>query len=91
MIWGGRLLSPTGLFAAENADVVGQAHQPPPDLPDRRPDRAAETFPMAATASSRSISAAGQSPPRPYTLTQVVENRFAVACNEVKKRTSPSG
>ncbi|PEQ11249.1 hypothetical protein B2G71_18365 [Novosphingobium sp. PC22D] len=84
MIWGGRLLSPTGLFAAENADL------------DSAPTRRhlifltdGETAPLDlsyATYGIEPLSRRRWSPSSPLTLTQTVENRFSFACKEVRKR-----
>jgi Putative Flp pilus-assembly TadE/G-like len=84
MIWGGRLLSPTGLFAAENADEGGRAtsrHM---------------IFLTDGLTAPRDISygAYGVEPldrrrwseSSADSLTEVVEKRFGVACSEVKKR-----
>lgn len=84
MIWGGRLLSPTGLFATENADVGGTAtnrhlifltdgYTAPNEL-------SYSTYGIEPLTGRRWNSSS------PYTLTQTVENRFTVACNEVKKK-----
>jgi hypothetical protein len=85
MIWGGRLISPTGLFAAENVDTS-------PNSPTSRhliflTD--GETAPYDLSYSSYGIEpldARRWEPGSAYSLTQTVENRFAVACREVKKR-----
>lgn len=85
MIWGGRLISPTGLFAAENADVT-------PASPTRRnliflTD--GETAPLDLSYGTYGLEPIDQrrwSPKSKLTLTEVVENRFKVACDEVKKR-----
>jgi Flp pilus assembly protein TadG len=85
MIWGGRLVSPSGLFAAENADAS-------PSHPTTRhliflTD--GETAPLDLVYSSYGLEPLDQrrwSPTSPLTLQQTVENRFAVACDEVKKR-----
>jgi len=84
MIWGGRLISPTGIFAADNADVNGR--------PTKRhliflTD--GQTAPLDLTYGTYGVEPLSQrrwSPSSPYTLTQTVENRFTFACNEVKKR-----
>jgi hypothetical protein len=85
MIWGGRLISPTGLFAAENADVS-------PTSPTSRnliflTD--GETAPYDLSYSSYGIEpldgrrwTMGSS----RSLTETVEKRFSVVCGEVKKR-----
>ncbi|MFM6931248.1 MAG: Tad domain-containing protein [Novosphingobium sp.] len=84
MIWGGRLLSPTGLFAAENADVGGSAtHRHLIFLTD------GYTAPMEGSYGTYGIEPLNGrrwNSSSPYTLTQTVENRFTVACNEVKKK-----
>ncbi len=84
MIWGGRLLSPTGLFATENADVGG------------RPTNRHLIFLTDGLTAPRDIiyGAYGVEPldrrrwsaGSSLSLTQVVEKRFTVACDEVKKR-----
>ena len=85
MIWGGRLLSPTGLFASENADASST-----------RPSTRhlifltdGETAPLDISYSSYGVEPLDQRRWRPnskYTLAQTVEKRFTVACNEVKKK-----
>jgi len=84
MIWGGRLLSPTGLFASENADL------------NRTPTSRhlifltdGETAPLDLIYGSYGVeplSTRRWSPTSKYNLTETVEKRFIVACNEVKKR-----
>ncbi|MEJ2409358.1 MAG: hypothetical protein P8Y48_08465, partial [Novosphingobium sp.] len=84
MIWGGRLLSPTGIFADENADIDG--------TPTSRhliflTD--GETAPLDLSYDSYGIEPLSQrrwSPRSRFSLTQTVENRFTFACNEVKKK-----
>ncbi|MCB2073507.1 MAG: TadE/TadG family protein [Novosphingobium sp.] len=84
MIWGGRLLSPTGIFADENADLEGS--------PTRRnliflTD--GETAPRDVSYGTYGIEPLDQrrwSERSSLNLTQTVERRFTVACNEVKKR-----
>ncbi len=84
MIWGGRLLSPNGLFAAENADILGK--------PTNRhliflTDGQTEPYDIAYGAYGvEPLDRRRWSPSSSLTLTQVVEKRFTVACNEVKKR-----
>lgn len=87
MIWGGRLISPTGLFASENADS-----------PNRTTSRHmifltdGETAPRDVVYGAYGIeplvpaTEARWTQTSPLTLTQVVEKRFAVACSEVKRR-----
>lgn len=85
MIWGGRLLSPTGLFASENADTDGQ-------------NRArhmiwltdGQTEPYDLSYGVYGVDGLDRRrwnpETSPFTLTQVVENRFGVACEQVKNR-----
>lgn len=84
MIWGGRLLSPTGLFASENADAAGKAtNRHLIFLTD------GETMPNEFTYGTYGIEPLDQrrwSPSSALTQTQVIEQRFAFACQEVKKR-----
>ena len=87
MIWGGRLLSPTGIFAAENADVAGKpTNRNLIFLTDGL------TAPLDLSYGTYGIEPLDQrrwNPKNPsggLTLTNVVEKRFAVACSEVKKR-----
>ncbi|MEO5597810.1 MAG: Tad domain-containing protein [Novosphingobium sp.] len=84
MIWGGRLLSPNGLFAAENADVGSQStSRNLIFLTDGL------TMPNTLTYGAYGIEPLDQrrwSTSSTDTLTQTVESRFTVACNEVKKR-----
>ncbi len=85
MIWGGRLLSPTGIFASENADTVGQ-------------NRArhmiwltdGETQPYDLAYGVYGVDGLDRRrwdpETSPFTLPEVIENRFAVACEQVKNR-----
>lgn len=85
MIWAGRLLSPTGIFASENKDVSAS-----------RPTSRNLIFLTDGQTSSLDISygAYGVEPlerrrwssSSGYTLTQTVEKRFSFACEEVKKK-----
>jgi hypothetical protein len=85
MIWGARMISPTGLFASENADIAS-------DNPTSRhliflTD--GETAPYDLSYSSYGLEPLDRrrwEPNSPFTLTQVVENRFAFVCSELKKR-----
>lgn len=87
MIWGGRMLSPTGIFATENADAGG--------VPTSRHMiflTDGETMPLEysyATYGVEPLDRRRWDPANPkggLTLPQVVEKRFAVACDEVKKK-----
>ena len=84
MIWGGRLLSPTGLFTADNADISGKPTQRHLIfLTD------GQTAPNELSYSSYGIEGLDRrrwAPGSALTLTQVIEKRFTVACNEVKKK-----
>jgi hypothetical protein len=85
MIWGGRLISPTGLFASDNADV--SARQPTNRNLIFLTD--GETAPNDLSYSSYGFEPIDQrrwSSGSKLTLTQHVERRFAFACDEVKKR-----
>jgi hypothetical protein len=84
MIWGGRLISPTGLFASENADLPGKpTNRHLIFLTD------GETQPRDIAYGAYGVEPLDQrrwTPTSSLTLTKVVENRFTVACDEVKKR-----
>jgi hypothetical protein len=84
MIWGGRLLSPTGLFAAENGDVPGSpTSRHLIFLTD------GETAPLDVSYSSYGIEPLDQrrwSPGSSLSLTQTIEQRFQFTCGEVKRR-----
>ena len=84
MIWGGRLLSPTGLFAAENVDIDGKATSRHmiflTDGETAPRDIAYGAYGIEPLDRRRWSEASSKS------LTEVVEGRFGVACEEVKKR-----
>ena len=84
MIWGGRLLSPTGLFAGENADMPGQ--------PTSRHlifltdgETATSSF-NHGTYGLEAVEERRWRMKSPLSLNQTVERRFAFACEEVKKK-----
>ncbi len=84
MIWGGRLLSPTGIFADENADVPGK-----PTSRNLIFLTDGETAPLDVSYASYGVEplekkrwSAGSA----RSLTQTVEARFAFACKEVRKK-----
>ncbi|ANY20687.1 hypothetical protein A6F68_02186 [Tsuneonella dongtanensis] len=90
MIWGGRLISPSGIFADENADVG-------PTQPTNRnliflTDGVTATLDLSYSSygfepvDQRRWDSAWKVKGQPVSLTSVVENRFAFACNEVRKR-----
>jgi hypothetical protein len=85
MIWGGRLLSPTGIFAAENADVsasnaTGRHMIFLTDGQTSALDISYSSYGMEPLDRRR------WSPSSSLSLTDTVEARFAFACKEVKKR-----
>ncbi|HMP55036.1 MAG TPA: pilus assembly protein TadG-related protein [Novosphingobium sp.] len=85
MIWGGRLLSPTGIFAAENADVsasnaTGRHLVFLTDGQTSALDISYSSYGMEPLDRRR------WSPSSSLSLTDTVEARFAFACKEVKKR-----
>lgn len=85
MIWGGRMISPTGLWATENADVSAtkQTGRHIVFLTD------GETAPYDIAYSSyglEPIDARRWDEKSTKTLKDVVEARFGFACDEVKKR-----
>ena len=85
MIWGARLLSPTGPFAAENAGST-----------DGRPTSRNIVFLTDGQTSALDISYSSYGfepldrrrwkPDSPLTLTQTIEQRFSFACKEAKKK-----
>ena len=84
MIWGGRMLSPNGLFSAQNADEPGNStSRHMIFLTD------GETAPLDISYGAYGIEPLDRRRWRSdsaMTLTQTVENRFSFACEEVKKR-----
>ncbi len=84
MIWGGRLLSPTGLFAAENADVAGKpTARHMIFLTDGLTQPNEYTY---GTYGVEPLDRRRWAPGGAVSQTQMVENRFGAACAEVKKR-----
>ena len=85
MIWGARLLSPTGPFAAENADPA-----------DGRPTSRNIVFLTDGQTSALDISYSSYgfepldrrrwTPGSALSLTQTIEQRFSFACKEAKKK-----
>lgn len=84
MIWGGRLLSPTGLFAADNADQGGRTRSRHMIwLTD------GQTEPYDLAYGAYGVDGLDQrrwAPGGNVTLRQTVESRFSVACEQVKNR-----
>ena len=85
MIWAARLLSPTGIFASENADVSAS----------RRTSRHlifltdGQTEPLDVSYGAYGVEPLAKrrwKEGSTYTLTQTVEKRFAFACEEAKKK-----
>lgn len=85
MIWGGRLLSPTGLFKSENADV--STSQPTTRHLIFLTD--GETAPYDLAYSSYGLEPLDDrrwNPKSSLTLKETVEKRFSFVCEEVKKK-----
>lgn len=85
MIWGGRLISPTGLFADENKDPTDSS----PAARNLIFLTDGETAPRDLSYGTYGLEPLDQrrwSPKSKFTLTETVEKRFAVACAEVRKR-----
>ena len=84
MIWGGRLLSAGGLFAAENADLPGN-----PTSRNLIFLTDGQTAPLDLSYGAYGVEPLDRrrwNQGSALTLTDVIEKRFTVACNEVKKR-----
>lgn len=84
MIWGGRLLSPTGIFAAENADEGGK-----PTSRNLIFLTDGQTAPLDVSYSSYGVEPLEQhrwSPTSALTLTQTVEARFSFVCQQVRNK-----
>ena len=85
MIWGGRLLSSTGIFADENADE--SASKPTSRNLIFLTD--GQTAPLDISYASYGVEPLEKkrwSPSSALSLTQTVEARFAFACKEVRKK-----
>ncbi len=83
MIWGGRLLSPDGIFAAENADQGSPTARNLIFLTD------GQTAPLDIAYSSYGAEPLDQrrwSPKSDLSLTETVEQRFLFTCGEVRKK-----
>ncbi len=85
MIWGGRLLSPTGLFSAENANVSAakQTERHMIFLTDGETDALDVSY---STYGLEPLDERRWDPSSSLSLDETIERRFAVACEEVKKR-----
>ena len=84
MIWGGRLISPTGLFASENVDVNGR-----PTMRHLIFLTDGETNAQGTTYGAYGIEPASQrrwAPGGKFTPNQTVERRFSFACDQVRNR-----
>jgi Flp pilus assembly protein TadG len=84
MIWGARLISPTGLFAAENVDVDAKTTS-------RHiiflTDGQTEAYDIAYGAYGvEPLDRRRWSPGSPISLNETVEKRFSVACAQAKSR-----
>ena len=85
MIWGGRLLSATGLFATENADVSGS--QPTSRNLIFMTDGQTSTLDISYTAYGlEPVDQRRWKQGAADSLTSIVEARFAFSCAEVKKK-----
>lgn len=84
MIWGGRLLSPTGLFAGENADTnVKTRSRHMIWLTDGQ----TEPYDLAYGAyGTEGLDRRRWAPGDALSLAQTIEARFGVACEQVKNR-----
>ncbi|MEN7537129.1 pilus assembly protein TadG-related protein [Aurantiacibacter flavus] len=85
MIWGGRMISPTGLFAAENGDVAAGS----PTSRNLIFLTDGETSALDISYGTYGFEPVDQrrwSPTSRYTLVETIEKRFEFACSEVKKR-----
>ncbi|WAT18420.1 pilus assembly protein TadG-related protein [Aurantiacibacter sp. MUD11] len=85
MIWGGRLISPTGIFASENADpATGARSRHLIWMTD------GQTEPYDLSYGTYGVDGLDQRRWDPddssITLTETIENRFSVACDQVKNR-----
>lgn len=90
MIWGGRLLSPTGIFADENSDAANgrEISRHLIFLTDGQTatlDLSYGSYGVEPLDERRWRDGPGGSGSS-YSLTETVENRFAFACEEVKKK-----
>jgi Flp pilus assembly protein TadG len=84
MIWGGRLLSPTGIFASENVDVNNR-----PTMRHLIFLTDGETAPSEFSYGTYGIEPLSQrrwNSSSKFSLTQTVENRFTYACSAVKNK-----
>ena len=84
MIWGGRLLSPTGIFAADNADETGK-----PTSRNLIFLTDGQTAPLDVSYASYGVEPLEKhrwSPASARTLTQTVEARFTFACQQVRNK-----
>ncbi len=85
ILWGARLLSPNGIFAAENADVEG-ASATARHLIFLTDGETAPTETSYSTYGFEPIDQRRWSKSSGSSLTQTVENRFSFICEETKKR-----
>jgi hypothetical protein len=84
MIWGGRLISPTGIFASENANAKGKGTNR--NLIMLTDGNTAPNQYVYGAYGIEPLDRRRWSQMSTRTLTDVVEKRFAVACDEVKKK-----
>ncbi len=84
MIWGGRLLSPTGIFAADNADEGGK-----PTSRNLIFLTDGQTAPLDVSYASYGVEPIERhrwNPTSALTLTQTVEARFSFVCQQVRNK-----
>ena len=84
LIWGARLISPSGLFAGENVDVRGR-----PTMRHLIFLTDGETNAQGNTYGAYGIEPSSQrrwAPGGKYTLNQTVENRFTFVCSALKNK-----
>ena len=87
MIWGGRLLSPTGIFADDNADIDGRATERHLIfLTDGETETSDDYYTSYGLERFDKRRWDQTSPVGSLTLDQIVEKRFVAACREIKKR-----
>lgn len=85
MIWGGRLISPTGLFAEENRDL-GDSSPTNRNLIFLTDGQTAPRDINYTTYGVEPLDQRRWAPGAKLSLTQTVEKRFAFACAEVRRR-----
>jgi hypothetical protein len=85
MIWAARLLSPTGLFASENADASAR-HRTSRHLIFLTDGQTSSLDISYSSYGVEPISQRRWSPTSALTLTETIEKRFSFVCEEAKKK-----